>query len=160
MVLHPEALSCSNCKGYALFKFILYYFSLFFLIFLYFFRYYFVFLSFLFHFSSIFHTIDSFFSRLRHPPTYYFSTYLPLFIYFSMCITVYLHHHYVIPFRFCHLYVHRVGRVLRAFSLDSFLPRCVPLPYLSFYVINFGFFLAQCEESPLQRLTKINIYSL
>ena len=41
------------------------------------------------------------------------------------------------------------GRVLRAFSLDSFLPRYVPLLYLLFYVINFGFFLAQREKSPL-----------
>src|SRR6266536_5013170 len=112
---------CDSCSAYALFKFILYYFSLFFLIFLYFFHYYFVFLSFLFNFSSIFHTIDSIFSRLRHPPTYYFSTYLPLFIYFSMCIMAYLHHHYIIPFTSVTYRRPGQGGVLRAFSLDSFL---------------------------------------
>src|SRR6266487_3155619 len=84
-----------NCKGYALFDFVFYYFSLFFLIFLYFFYYFIALLSFLFNFSLIFPTIDSIFSRLCHPFMYYFSIYLPLFIDFFTYITASLHHYYI-----------------------------------------------------------------
>jgi hypothetical protein len=68
-----------------------------------------------------------------------------IFLYIYCYLFYFLHAlwHWAPPLHHLHTYNRaQARRVLRAFSLDSFLPRCVPLLYLLFYVINFGFFLA------------------